>query len=137
MTSKKGQDFFPYAYNNNFLGGAHSYWSGFYTSKPAFKGLLIRKINAISLDENVIDQNLKIQKLERAVALSQHHDAITGTSKDAVTKDYIRRLLRGWDAGETSLNNALTLLSPSGKNMQNLKICRQMNETDCHDELMG
>lgn len=46
MTSKKGQDFFPYAYNNNFLGGAHSYWSGFYTSKPAFKGL-VRESSAL------------------------------------------------------------------------------------------
>jgi len=46
MTSKKGPDFFPYAYNNTFLGGAHSYWSGYYTSKLAFKGF-VRQSSAL------------------------------------------------------------------------------------------
>jgi hypothetical protein len=34
-------------------------------------------------------------RLEKAVALTQHHDAITGTEKQEVSRDYHRRLHAG------------------------------------------
>ncbi|KAI1716495.1 alpha mannosidase middle domain-containing protein [Ditylenchus destructor] len=98
--SVKNDDFFPYASNNN------SYWTGYFTSKPVLKGLvrkssaflqLVRQLNAFSYQK---DSDPRQDVFERAVALSQHHDAITGTSKENVTRDYERRLFHAWDVGE-------------------------------------
>lgn len=51
-----------------------------------------------------------LDDLEAAVALAQHHDAITGTAKQAVANDYIFQISRGWAKAEKVVNDALLRL---------------------------
>uniref|UniRef100_A0A914E6I4 Alpha-mannosidase n=1 Tax=Acrobeloides nanus TaxID=290746 RepID=A0A914E6I4_9BILA len=78
---------------------------------------------------------MQIETLERAVALSQHHDAVTGTSKEFVTQDYIYHMTQGWTEVEQVLNNAMQTISQSIKNNSNpfpyQIICRNINESEC------
>uniref|UniRef100_A0A0N4Z638 Alpha-mann_mid domain-containing protein n=1 Tax=Parastrongyloides trichosuri TaxID=131310 RepID=A0A0N4Z638_PARTI len=74
----KTDDFFPYAHRN------HSYWTGYFTSKPVMKRIVRKSSNLlnllnkfIALSRYNIEDNLYIHKLQRASALAQHHDAVT------------------------------------------------------------
>uniref|UniRef100_A0A0N5A8W6 mannosyl-oligosaccharide 1,3-1,6-alpha-mannosidase n=1 Tax=Syphacia muris TaxID=451379 RepID=A0A0N5A8W6_9BILA len=92
-------DFFPYQCA---LG---DYWTGYYTTRPFFKKLerqLHAMIYAADLmmlsSAPVLSDSVRLgnQKLlitsRRNLALFQHHDAITGTSKKHVMQDYATRL---------------------------------------------
>ncbi|EJD75738.1 hypothetical protein, variant [Loa loa] len=104
---RKLDDFFPYA------SGDHSYWTGFFTSRPSFKGFirqssallqLVKQLQAFSMEMT----NNRI--LRNTVALVQHHDAVTGTARENVTRDYELRLSRGWDEAEVLIVCAIFLL---------------------------
>lgn len=49
----------------------------------------------------------KLDTLREAVALMQHHDAITGTEKRSVAYDYARRLAKGIDKCSVISQSAL------------------------------
>jgi lysosomal alpha-mannosidase len=93
-------DLFPY--NNDAAG--HQNWAGYYTSRPAFKGF-VRESSAVlqsarqlqALAGGVADAGPTnpLFFLERAMGVSQHHDAISGTSTQAVSDDYALRLSAG------------------------------------------
>ncbi|KAE9552441.1 hypothetical protein FO519_004349 [Halicephalobus sp. NKZ332] len=106
----KTYDFFPYA------SGTNDYWTGYFTSKPALKGLVrqtsnilntIRQLNTLSDQEDLDEWNSPEQVLERAAGLSQHHDGITGTSKEHVTQNYEYRIFKAWKSIEQVLQNAI------------------------------
>ncbi|XP_066601390.1 alpha-mannosidase 2-like isoform X2 [Prorops nasuta] len=101
-------DFF--VYSDIFSEGRPAYWSGYYTTRPYMK-ILDRELEAnlrsaeilYSVALNVarrkaIDTKLyethfeKLVKARRNLGLFQHHDAITGTSKSFVMKDYALKL---------------------------------------------
>lgn len=101
----KHDDFFPYA------DIPRAYWTGYYTSRVALKGLIrttgiylqnVRralfalwnknKLSKVYPDTGKLLSTLK--ELEKAMALSQHHDAITGTEKQHVADDYVSILLK-------------------------------------------
>ena len=95
------------------IAGSDSYWSGFYTSKPAQK-LLVREQEASLKNLEVLNSyfpylyhNIRdVLELNRNTsALLQHHDAITGTSYPPCYADYNMRLQRALGLGSNSAGN--------------------------------
>lgn len=88
---EKTDDFLPYA------SDPHSYWTGYYTSRPSSK-LFMRQGELWSqiYNQMVVIKNIDLsedpESLEKAVAVNQHHDAITGTEKQRVADNYHARL---------------------------------------------
>lgn len=103
-------DFF--VYSDIFSEGRPAYWSGYYTTRPYWK-VLDRQLEASLRSAEILyswsyawavqeGQARVVQLLEkdyeklvrarRALALFQHHDAITGTSKAYVMHDYAVKL---------------------------------------------
>ncbi|XP_077425885.1 lysosomal alpha-mannosidase [Vanacampus margaritifer] len=114
----KTDDFFPYA------DDAHDLWTGYFSSRPALKRY-----------ERLSNSNLQTCKqlevlggrastsgpfgegdsltLKRAMAVAQHHDAVSGTEKQHVANDYARRLANGWRHCQVVVSNSLAALSGS------------------------
>ncbi|XP_034756672.1 lysosomal alpha-mannosidase [Etheostoma cragini] len=116
--SLKTDDFFPYADN------AHDFWTGYFTSRPALK-----RYERISNSNLQTCNQLEIlggpdsrkgpfgdgdsQTMKKAMAVAQHHDAVSGTEKQHVANDYARRLANGWQHCQVLVSNSLTALSGS------------------------
>ncbi|XP_033223814.1 alpha-mannosidase 2 [Belonocnema kinseyi] len=106
--SLKG-DFF--VYSDIFSEGRPAYWSGYFTTRPYMK-MLDRELEgnlrsaeilytlALNLAKQSGGQDIKLYetyfeklvKARRNLGLFQHHDAITGTSKSFVMRDYALKL---------------------------------------------
>ena len=96
----------PYADNGD------SYWTGYYTTRPTLKAetrnadatlrsadlLYVLGRHDTSFDPhklvnfNFEDEFKNIRTLRENAALLLHHDAITGTSRQTVVRDYLQRL---------------------------------------------
>lgn len=90
---EKFTDFFPYASGpmpfrniSELSLGNHSYWTGYFTSRPSVKGLvrrsssllqITRQLNSLAFSSWSNELSKQIGIFERAVALSQHHDGVT------------------------------------------------------------
>lgn len=96
----KEDDFFPYSHCD------HCYWTGYFTSRPTQKGYIresnnilqaCKQIEAMAFDNQGFSalNYPSSDRLRRAMALNQHHDAVTGTEKQHVTYDYLKRLAIG------------------------------------------
>lgn len=113
---EKRMDKFPtlkgdfFVYSDIFSEGRPAYWSGYFTTRPYLK-ILDRELEAnlrsaeilYTIALNVARQSgndiklyetyfEKLVKARRNLGLFQHHDAITGTSKSFVMKDYALKL---------------------------------------------
>ncbi|KAK1886575.1 Lysosomal alpha-mannosidase, partial [Dissostichus eleginoides] len=114
----KTDDFFPYA------DAAHDFWTGYFTSRPALK-----RYERISNSNLQTCNQLEVlggpgsrkgpfgegdsQTLKEAMAVAQHHDAVSGTEKQHVANDYARRLANGWQRCQVLVSNSLAALSGS------------------------
>ena len=92
-------------------------------------------MNSLSLGSSLTEYTTPEETLERAVGLSQHHDGVTGTSKEHVTQDYEYRIFQGMDAIQPVYQNALQGISQKGKgnsvSFSAQVFCRQLNESAC------
>ncbi|KAL4141746.1 hypothetical protein QTP88_004323 [Uroleucon formosanum] len=105
-------DFF--VYSDVFSEGRPAYWSGYYTTRPYWKVLdreLESKLRSTEIlytfavndarrkklqTVRLLERNYeKLTKARQNLALFQHHDAITGTSKSFVMNDYALKLFEG------------------------------------------
>ena len=119
----KRDDWLPYA------DFKHSYWSGYFTSRPALKryirssSSLLNACRQLEVSGIFFAKQQASASLWKAVSLTQHHDAITGTSKQHVADDYAERLSIGRALCYDSIAKQLgvPLATP----------CRLLNESVC------
>ena len=113
----KTDDFFPYA------DGPHQFWTGYFTSRPAFKRAVrsasaahqaLRQLGALSGVAGLRE----LAPLEEALALAQHHDAISGTAKQHVAFDYDKRLSLGLSRAKDAALKGLAVLSGAAKGQE-------------------
>ncbi|PON67227.1 Glycoside hydrolase [Parasponia andersonii] len=96
----KSDDYFPYADRIN------AYWTGYFTSRPALKGY-VRATGGYYLAARQLEFFKGKNKagpttdyLADALAIAQHHDAVSGTSKQHVADDYAKRIAIGYAEAE-------------------------------------
>ena len=129
----KEDDFYPYAIY------AHGFLTGFFTSRPALKDYIrksnnflqtVRQMAALArLNDN--ETIVSLNELERAMAVAQHHDAVSGTERQHVANDYARRLSSG-------TANCVEIIAKSLSNFGNvldskLVYCPLLNISACSD----
>uniref|UniRef100_J3KV59 Alpha-mannosidase n=1 Tax=Oryza brachyantha TaxID=4533 RepID=J3KV59_ORYBR len=133
----KTNDFFPYADDPN------AYWTGYFTSRPALKRY-VRVMSGYYLAARQLElfkgrsnSDLTTDSLADALALAQHHDAVTGTEKQHVANDYAKRLAIGYTKAEKLVSSSLSCLSQSGSKSHcpahttNFGQCPLLNITYC------
>uniref|UniRef100_A0A671PXM4 Alpha-mannosidase n=1 Tax=Sinocyclocheilus anshuiensis TaxID=1608454 RepID=A0A671PXM4_9TELE len=135
-------DFFTYADRED------HYWSGYYTSRPFYKNLdrvleshlrgaeilyslAVAHVRRAGLEGRypVSDYSL-LTDARRNIGLFQHHDAITGTAKEAVVIDYGNRLLRSLVGLKRVIINAAHFLVIKNKDIYRFYQTEPFLETD-------
>lgn len=115
------EDTFPYIEKPGHV------WTGYFTSKPMFKlmvreyseyynaaKLLLTKLllgnnkDALENQQEHSQIDLALNSLEEPLAIVQHHDAVSGTNKEYVRRDYENRLKSGRQTVETALQPVMT-----------------------------
>ncbi|XP_055477049.1 lysosomal alpha-mannosidase isoform X2 [Psammomys obesus] len=131
--SVKEDDFFPYA------DGPHMFWTGYFSSRPALKRYERLSYNFLQVCnqlEALAGPPANVgpygpgdsAPLKEAMAVLQHHDAVTGTSRQKVADDYARQLAAAWGPCEVLVSNALAHLSDY---KQDFSFCRELNVSIC------
>lgn len=134
----KNEDYFPYADRLN------AYWTGYFTSRPSLKGY-VRVTSGYYLAARQLEffsgrskSGPNTDSLADALAIAQHHDAVSGTSKQHVADDYAKRLAIGYTESEevvaASLTRLLDSTSKSGGNSSSytkFEQCTLLNISYC------
>ncbi|GLT27152.1 hypothetical protein SLA2020_021760 [Shorea laevis] len=109
----KTDDYFPYADREN------AYWTGYFTSRPAFKRY-VRLMSGYYLAARQLEffkgrshSGPNTDSLADALAIAQHHDAVSGTEKQHVANDYAKRLSLGCSEAEKVVASSLAFLAGS------------------------
>jgi len=122
----KTDDFFP------LIDAPNSVWSGYFSSRPGIKGL-VRSSSVLLQIARQIDvfsggDGSGVEPLWEAIGVAQHHDAITGTERQHVAYDYIRRLSAGREVAFKSLDAGISKLINNG---QSFTSCPLINVSIC------
>ncbi|XP_048256757.1 lysosomal alpha-mannosidase-like isoform X2 [Haliotis rufescens] len=113
----KEDDFFPYG------DGPHAYWTGYFSSRAALKNYarrtnnflqVVKQVDALAQLEDTDNSTYNIEILKEAMGVAQHHDAVSGTEKQAVAYDYAERLANGVNECQKVVNDAYGKLLPLG-----------------------
>lgn len=133
----KTDDFFPYA------DRANGYWTGYFTSRPAVKRY-VRLMSGYYLAARQLEffrgrmkSGPNTDSLADALAIAQHHDAVTGTEKQHVANDYSKRLSIGYKEAEELVSSSLaslvesTLLTRSQNPVTKFQQCPLLNISYC------
>lgn len=141
----KYDDMFPYS------DCPDCYWTSYFTSRPNSKGYIRRGSHNLHATTNLyaekmFDQNLKDEQLSEILGakkimldelgINQHHDAVSGTEKQAVSNDYDMRIFKAMKQNNAAydkvLNERMKLLSGLQSTDQ-WRECVQTNSTylDC------
>ncbi|KAJ3628804.1 hypothetical protein MTP99_013243 [Tenebrio molitor] len=127
----KTDDFLPYATDG------YGYWSGFYTSRPSKKRFERQGNNFLQIAKQlsaITNQpyESRITRLKEAVAVIQHHDAITGTEKEDVMKDYVRMLDTALEEANQAVDPILsTLIGSTSDDSFKFNTCLLANISSC------
>eukprot|EP00245_Coleochaete_scutata_P006046 TRINITY_DN20159_c0_g1_i1.p1 TRINITY_DN20159_c0_g1~~TRINITY_DN20159_c0_g1_i1.p1 ORF type:complete len:1052 (-),score=194.38 TRINITY_DN20159_c0_g1_i1:847-4002(-) len=107
----KTDDFFPYS------DCPHCYWTGYFASRTALKGYVrslsgfLQAARQLEFFHGRVKKGPTTDSLEEAMAIAQHHDAVSGTEKQHVADDYAERLARGAAEAGDVVNRALLRLT--------------------------
>jgi len=141
--SIKRDDFFPYSDCSN------CFWTGYFTSRPSLKRfervassflLAARQVEAIMYPATESPNGRSsckdpIYQLEDAVGVLQHHDGVSGTSKQHVAYDYAKLVQAGINDVVPFVIERLKLmlLGPDKfeQYLTDLTYCQLLNETKC------
>ncbi|XVF54777.1 hypothetical protein PTKIN_Ptkin05aG0209000 [Pterospermum kingtungense] len=109
----KTDDYFPYA------DRIDAYWTGYFTSRPGLKGY-VRTMSGYYLAARQLEFFKGRSKvgpntdyLADALAIAQHHDAVSGTSKQHVANDYAKRLSIGYEEAAKVVEASLASITRS------------------------
>ncbi|XP_062105325.1 alpha-mannosidase At3g26720-like isoform X2 [Humulus lupulus] len=129
----KTDDFFPYADHPN------AYWTGYFTSRPGLKGY-VRALSGYYLTarqleffKGRVDSGPTTEVLADALAIAQHHDAVSGTERQHVAADYALRLSLGYKEAEKVVASSLAYLTQldSSSGVENFQQCPLLNISYC------
>ena len=135
----KTDDFFPYS------DCPTCAWTGFYTSRPALKrnirlaGGQLAAVKSLAAKAVAAGPSAAaaawagpLDDFDEAVALGQHHDAVTGTSQQHVANDYAARLEAGRE-GVAGLVGGALLAEAGGGGGQGAALawCPALNASVC------
>lgn len=133
--TSKEDDFFPYAHRPN------SFWTGYFTSRAALKGYVrqvnnflqvVKQLDALAILEDTDNSTFNLNILSEAMGVAQHHDGVSGTSKQAVAYDYAERLANGVMEGQNVVNDAIKKLEQqSGIPVAEQNFCTLLNISVC------
>jgi len=127
--SVKTDDFFPYA------DGADNYWTGYFTSRPALKRYI--RVQSAFLQ---VARHMELfsgsfgnatERLWEAQSVAQHHDAVSGTAKQAVTFDYAQRLSKGYAVADEMVQQALGSFVTQSGDAPYFQSCPLANVSSC------
>ncbi|XP_077291379.1 lysosomal alpha-mannosidase-like isoform X2 [Arctopsyche grandis] len=127
----KQDDFFPYASDE------HAYWTGYFTSRPTFKYYERRGNNFLQVCKQLYAMTnlnardkVDLNMLRTAMGIMQHHDAITGTEKQNVAKDYERILENGIQDCLVVVQEAMTKLMSEKSELYETPSSSESNSKD-------